>query len=478
MASFSAGSFRFSCCWAAHGAVGDTPRGDWWSCSPSRNWIDLKRKEKTSEDKGPHHSRGLQHRNAGGARGPDRERASDARRPRGQVLRHEPRPEQALRSDPALPRVSAEFFEPGGGSSISIPGGLNDLFPGVEKDRVLPSRCPITFRCGCRSTPTSRGVKLDEIIRGGKVIRPASARMKGKPQESTCRRRARRVHGLGRACGFFLEEWVWDAMQAGMAWIGKLPGVPLVRSAHRGASSLRPRSSPFSSPGAILLPFKLLAVLADRDRATGCSAWRCSSSPRLSPTAVSSRAHFRAHQAGAADHRLVRAAFHAAFTAWARSPLCVRESRLPAWRAAKSMDRGGARGPCAPGVRSRFRKLSAARPRPSTPVFGPPAVNLRSARIRFQLCPRPPPPLARPPRATPEGRAEALHFARHEKRGERRRADAALRARAMPGPSKRSIVAHRLPLYRFLLRQVGNAATGGGIVPGPVDARRQFPRAL
>ena len=27
------------------------------------------------------------------------------------------------------------------------------------------------------------------------------------------------------ALWIFLEEWVWDAMQACMAWIGKLPGV-------------------------------------------------------------------------------------------------------------------------------------------------------------------------------------------------------------------------------------------------------------
>ncbi len=36
---------------------------------------------------------------------------------------------------------------------------------------------------------------------------------------------ARGAFTLLAALWIFLEEWVWDAMQACMAWIGKLPGV-------------------------------------------------------------------------------------------------------------------------------------------------------------------------------------------------------------------------------------------------------------
>jgi len=111
MASFSAGSFDFVFL-AAHAQWGR--RGASGGAAVSRR---MDRSEAEREDlrgQGSHHSRGLQYRNARAARGFDRERASDARRPQGQVLRHEPGPEQALRSNSALPRLSGEFLEPGG----------------------------------------------------------------------------------------------------------------------------------------------------------------------------------------------------------------------------------------------------------------------------------------------------------------------------------------------------------------------------
>src|SRR5258708_24751377 len=59
------------------------------------------------------------------------------------------------------------------------------------------------------------------------------------------------------ALWIFLEEWVWDAMQACMAWLGKLPGLP--SCAARIARP--PPSAPmvaFLIPAAILLPLQPL----------------------------------------------------------------------------------------------------------------------------------------------------------------------------------------------------------------------------
>src|SRR5438093_1562799 len=68
-------------------------------------------------------------------------------------------------------------------------------------------------------------------------------------------------------------------------------------------------------------------------------------------------------------------------------------------------------------------------------------------------------------------------LAPHEDRGERRGADAALRQgrcprlrAALPPPSSPLV-----PVPAATGRQCGH---GRGIVPGPLDARRQFPRAL
>src|SRR5437899_11699151 len=61
------------------------------------------------------------------------------------------------------------------------------------------------------------------------------------------------------ALWIFLEEWIWDAMQACMAWLGKLPGV---RWCEARIAGLPPHAAlvAFLIPGAILVPFKLLAV--------------------------------------------------------------------------------------------------------------------------------------------------------------------------------------------------------------------------
>src|SRR5260370_26384616 len=69
---------------------------------------------------------------------------------------------------------------------------------------------------------------------------------------------ARGAFTLLAALWIFLEEWIWDAMQACMAWIGKLPGV---RECEARIARLPPYAAlvAFLIPGAILVPFKLLA---------------------------------------------------------------------------------------------------------------------------------------------------------------------------------------------------------------------------
>src|SRR5712691_9026322 len=88
----------------------------------------------------------------------------------------------------------------------------------------------------------------------------------------------------------------------------------------------------------------------------------------------------------------------------------------------------------------------------------------------------PPRPTSRAPRAAP-GACGGATLAPHEERGERRGADAALRQgrcprlrAALPPPSP-SLV----PVPAATGRQCGYSRR---IVPGPLDARRQFPRAL
>src|SRR3989442_14251441 len=68
---------------------------------------------------------------------------------------------------------------------------------------------------------------------------------------------ARGAFTLLAALWIFLEEWVWDAMQACMAWLGELPGIRWGE-----ARIARPPPHPpmvaFLIPPPIPLPFKLL----------------------------------------------------------------------------------------------------------------------------------------------------------------------------------------------------------------------------
>jgi len=134
MASFSAGSFDFVLL-AAHAQWG-TPAGRLVELQSLAEWIDLKRKEKTSEDKDLIIVGDFNIEDTRGARRLDRERASDADRPRGQVLsaRTSPRTSATTRSChyPGYP----QNFSNQAGVVDFYSGGLNDLFPGVEKDRV------------------------------------------------------------------------------------------------------------------------------------------------------------------------------------------------------------------------------------------------------------------------------------------------------------------------------------------------------
>lgn len=72
------------------------------------------------------------------------------------------------------------------------------------------------------------------------------------------RRIVRSLFTIPLALWVFLEEWVWDAMLAAMAWLGRLPPV---RWTEAQIGKLPPYAAliVFVVPGAILLPFKLAA---------------------------------------------------------------------------------------------------------------------------------------------------------------------------------------------------------------------------
>lgn len=73
------------------------------------------------------------------------------------------------------------------------------------------------------------------------------------------RRVLRSLFTIPLALWVFLEEWVWDAMLATMAWLGRLPPV---RWTEAQIGKLPPYAAliVFSVPGAILFPFKLAAL--------------------------------------------------------------------------------------------------------------------------------------------------------------------------------------------------------------------------
>ena len=78
------------------------------------------------------------------------------------------------------------------------------------------------------------------------------------PPRSLLRRVLRGLATIPLALWVFLEEWVWDAMLAFMAWLGRLPPI---RWAESQIAQLPPYAAliTFIIPGAILLPFKLAA---------------------------------------------------------------------------------------------------------------------------------------------------------------------------------------------------------------------------
>src|SRR5258708_10904606 len=219
---------------------------------------------------------------------------------------------------------------------------------------------------------------------------------------------------------------------------------PLVRGPHRSPSSLRgarrlshPRRDPRS--------FQAPRLLADRARA--CAAWPGGVHRREDRRHRLSRAHLRAHQAGAAQHRLVRAPPCRVHRV-ARSPLRVREVAA-GLAGGGGMDRGGARGLARLGAVAlgELSKASGAQPRSGTRAVNSGVPALDSA-LSFTL---------RAPPLRHRSRAEALHLRRM--RSEASDEELMLRygrgdARAFELLYRR----HRLPLYRFLLRQGGNAA--------------------
>ena len=78
------------------------------------------------------------------------------------------------------------------------------------------------------------------------------------PPRSLLRRILRGLFTVLLALWIFLEEWVWDAMLAFMAWLGRLPPV---HWAEAQIAKLPPYAAliAFIIPGAILLPFKFAA---------------------------------------------------------------------------------------------------------------------------------------------------------------------------------------------------------------------------
>lgn len=78
------------------------------------------------------------------------------------------------------------------------------------------------------------------------------------PPANPLRRIARGFFTVLLALWIFLEEWLWDAMQAAMAWLGRLPPV---RWLETRIAQLPPYAAlvAFLIPAAILLPFKLVA---------------------------------------------------------------------------------------------------------------------------------------------------------------------------------------------------------------------------
>src|SRR5258706_1632680 len=135
---------------------------------------------------------------------------------------------------------------------------------------------------------------------------------------------ARGALTLLAALWIFLEEWIWDAMQACMAWIGKLPGV---RWCEARIAGLPPYAAlvAFLVPAAILVPFKLLAfwLIARGHALLGLEVFVVA---KIVGTAFLARIFALTRPALLSIGWFAR--FHGSFTAW-RGPLPRFPERLP-----------------------------------------------------------------------------------------------------------------------------------------------------
>ena len=150
------------------------------------------------------------------------------------------------------------------------------------------------------------------------------------------------------ALWIFLEEWVWDAMQACMAWFGKRPGI---RWCEARIADLPPYAAlvAFLIPAAILVPFKLLAFWLIA-RGHGLLGLQVFIIAKIVGTAFLARIFALTRPALLTIGRFAR--FYAAFTAW-RDRVYAYVKSLPAWRAAKAWI-ATLRGTLRAWVRSRF----------------------------------------------------------------------------------------------------------------------------
>ncbi len=133
------------------------------------------------------------------------------------------------------------------------------------------------------------------------------------------------------ALWIFLEEWIWDAMQACMAWIGKLPGM---RWCEARIARLPPYAAlvAFLIPAAILLPFKVLAFWLIA-RGHGLLGLQVFIIAKIVGTAFLARIFALTRPALLTIGWFAR--LHAAFTAW-RDRVYAYVKSLPAWQAAKA----------------------------------------------------------------------------------------------------------------------------------------------
>src|SRR5258706_4729692 len=136
---------------------------------------------------------------------------------------------------------------------------------------------------------------------------------------------ARGALTLVGALWIFLEEWIWEGMQACMAWIAKLPGV---RGCEARTAGLPPYAAlvAFLVPAAILVPFKLLAfwLIARGHALLGLEVFVVA---KIVGTAFLARIFALTRPALLSIGWFAR--FHVAFTAWGGPPLSYR-SRAPA----------------------------------------------------------------------------------------------------------------------------------------------------